>query len=187
MLGMELSGKRMGLVGAGRIGQEVGHIARNGFGMSVAAYHPRRSASQLTELGMDPADSLEQLLTESDIVSVQVPLTDETRGMLGQHHFQLMKPRSILVNVSRGGVIDEQALAASMSSGRPWGAGIDVWADKVPRPDNPLLSCPGVVASPHRGGRTEEAQIRAGVSAARALIDVLAGRDPRDVLDVAHG
>jgi len=184
-LGMELAGKRMGLIGAGRVGIEVARISRDGFGMEVSAYHPRRTPEALRALGMKPAETLEELLTEADVISVQVPLTDETRGMLGADQFRLMKARSILVDVARGGVIDESALADSMAHGRPGAAGIDVWADKVPKPDNPLLLTPGVVASPHRAGRTEEAQTRAGVIAATALLDALAGRRPHDVDDVA--
>jgi phosphoglycerate dehydrogenase-like enzyme len=184
-LGMELTGKRLGLIGAGRVGEEVARIARDGFGMTVSAYHPRRTPEQLRALGMEPAATVEELLADADVVSVQVPLTDETRGMLGAAQFRVMKPRSILVDVARGGVIDESALAASMADGRPGAAGIDVWADKVPHADNPLLHTPGVVASPHRAGRTEEAQVRAGVLAAHALIDALAGRSPHDVEDVA--
>jgi len=184
-LSLELSGKRLGLVGVGQIGGEVGRIGRDGFLMDLAAYHPRRTPEQLRASGYEPMESLHDLLAWSDVVSVHVPLSAETRGMFGAAEFAAMRPGSVFVNVSRGGVVDEAALAAAVATGRPGGAGVDVWADKVPRPDNPLLHVDRVVAIPHRAGRTEEAQRRAGVLAARALLDALAGREVVDAVDVA--
>jgi phosphoglycerate dehydrogenase-like enzyme len=184
-LSRDLSGKTLGIIGMGRIGTEVARMGRAGFLMAVLAFHPRRGDDEIRALGAEPTASLDDLLRRSDVVAVQVPLTEQTRGMLGAAEFARMKPEAILVNVSRGGVVDETALAEAIAAGRIAGAGIDVWQGKVPRPGNPLLALDRVVASPHRAGRTEEAQRRAGVQAARALLDALEGLVPTGAIDVA--
>ncbi len=186
-LGRDLSEKTLGLIGIGRIGSEVARIGQRGFDMRILGYHPTRSADEIRSRGAEPADSLDALLSESDVISIQVPLNDATRAMMGRDQFELMKPTAILVNVSRGGIVDEAALFEALSSGKIAGAGIDVWDGKVPKPDNPLLSLDRVVASPHRGGRTEEAQERMGVSAAHALLALLAGEPVEGAIDVTAG
>ena len=186
-LSHELSGKRLGLVGMGAIGTEVARIGRDGFLMDVFAYHPRRSPDEIRAMGITPLTGLDELLAQCDIVTVHVPLTDETRGMLGREEFRAMRPNGVLINVARGGVVDEAALAEALEAGELAGAGIDVWADKVPRADNPLLAQGAkVVASPHRAGRTEEAQRRAGVLAAQGLLDALGGAETTGVDDVTR-
>ena len=181
----ELSGKRLGLVGAGSIGTEVARIGRDGFLMDVFAYHPRRSADEIRAMGITPLTGLHELLAHCDVVSVQVPLTDATRGMLGREEFRAMRPNGVLINVARGGIVDEAALAEALEAGELAGAGIDVWADKVPKANNPLLAQGAkVVASPHRAGRTEEAQRRAGVLAAQGLLDALGGAETAGMYDV---
>jgi D-3-phosphoglycerate dehydrogenase len=184
-LSQALSGKTLGLVGIGGIGSEVARIGRDGFLMDVLAYHPRRSDAEVRAMRIEPTRSLDELLGRCDAVSVQVPLTDETRGMLGADQFRAMKPTGVLVNVARGGIVDEAALASALAAGELAGAGVDVWADKVPKADNPLLAAGlRVVATPHRAGRTEEAQRRAGMLAADGLLDALAGRTSEFVDDV---
>lgn len=185
-LSRDLSGKRLGVVGMGRIGAEVARIGRDGFLMDVLAYHPRRPDEEIRARGATPTHSLAELLGQVDIVSIQLPLTDETRGMFGAEQFRQMTSDSVLINVSRGGVVDEIALARALESGTIAGAGIDVWEGQVPSSDHPLLRLDNVVASPHRAGRTEEAQRRMGMSAVQALLDTLAGRDPVGVVDVTR-
>ncbi|MEV1168882.1 NAD(P)-dependent oxidoreductase [Nonomuraea sp. NPDC049784] len=183
-LSHDLSGKRFGIIGMGRIGREVARIARHGFLMEVLAYHPRRTDDEVRALGAEPAASLEELLRQCHVVSVQVPFSEQNRGMLGAAEFALMRPDAVLVNVSRGGIVDEKALAKAIVEGRIAGAGIDVWEGKVPRPDNPLLALDQVVATPHRAGRTEEAQRRSGLVSAQGLLDVLGGLTPTGAIDV---
>jgi D-3-phosphoglycerate dehydrogenase len=153
--------------------------------MTVLAYHPSRPAEYVRAQGAEPTASLDELLGACDVISIQVPLNDQTRGMFGEREIAATKPGAVIVNVSRGGVVDESALAAGLTSGHLGGAGIDVWLGKVPDPDNPLLAAPRVVATPHRASRTEEAQSRAGVLAAQGLVDLLVGKVPTDVTDVA--
>jgi D-3-phosphoglycerate dehydrogenase len=184
-LSHDLSGKVLGLVGVGRIGREVARIGRDGFLMDVLAHHPSRPDDYLRAQGAEPTGSLEELLGVCDIISIQVPLNESTRGMFGAAQFEATKAGAVIVNVSRGGVVDETALADSLRSGHLGGAGVDVWLGKVPPPDNPLLGVPRVVATPHRASRTEEAQSRAAVLAAQGLLDMLAGRAPTDMTDVA--
>jgi D-3-phosphoglycerate dehydrogenase len=186
-LAHDLSEKRLGIVGIGRIGTEVARIGRDGFLMDVLAYHPTRSDDEIRSRGAEPTRSLSELLGRVDLVSLQVPLSDETRGMMGAEQFRQMTPQSVLVNVSRGGIVDETALAEALRSGTIAGAGIDVWERHVPRQGHPLLGLDHVVVSPHRAGRTEEAQRRMGMTAVRALLDTLAGREPVGVANVSRG
>lgn len=184
-LSHDLSTKRLGIVGIGRIGAEVARIGRDGFLMDVVAYHPSRPAEEIRSRGAEPTATLAELLEQSDVVSLQLPLTDSTRGMFGPEQFRQMKSNAVLINVSRGGIVDEEALAEAITAGEIAGAGIDVWQGMVPPEDHPLLRLDQVVASPHRGGRTAEAQQRMGVSAARAMLDALAGRPTVGVVNVA--
>jgi D-3-phosphoglycerate dehydrogenase len=184
-LSRDLSGKRLGIVGMGRIGSEVARIARNGFVMEVLAFHPRRTDDEIRARGAEPTASLDDLLRRCHVVSVQVPFSEQTKGMFGAAEFAQMRSDAVLINVSRGGVVDENALAKAIVTGQIAGAGIDVWQGKMPRPDNPLLALDRVVATPHRAGRTEEAQRRAGLLAAQGLLDILGGVAPTGTIDVA--
>jgi phosphoglycerate dehydrogenase-like enzyme len=149
----EVSGKTLGIVGLGTIGKKVARLAR-GFGMQVQYYDIRR----LTE---DQEDALgvrfrlqRELLCSSDVVSLNVPLNASTRCMIGKAELELMKPTAILVNTSRGPVVDEPALAAHLAAGRIFGAGLDVFDQEPPRPDNPLLRLDNVVLTAHFAGPT---------------------------------
>ena len=172
--GSELAGKRWGVIGLGHIGTEVARTARHGFDMEVLAYHPTRPPEWIVERGAAPAD-LPELLASSDVISVHVPLTPATRGMLAAEQFAVMRPGAVLINVSRGGVVDEAALVEALRSGCLAGAGIDVFDQEPPPPDHPLMRLDQVVLSPHRGGRTREATQRQGRQAVRRLVEVLAG------------
>ncbi|MFV2008600.1 MULTISPECIES: hydroxyacid dehydrogenase [unclassified Micromonospora] len=173
--GGELSGKRWGIVGLGHIGVEVARTARHGFGMEVLAYHPTRPASWITERGAEAALGLPDLLSRSDVVSLHVPRSAGTRNLLGPAQFAVMREGSVLVDVSRGGVVDEVALHEALASGRLAGAGIDVFAAEPPPDDDPLFALPNVVLSPHRAGRTRDATRRQGDLAVRRIVDVLGG------------
>ena len=151
----ELFGKRVGLVGMGYIGRAVAERLR-GFGCSVA-YFSRRRLSPFEEaaLGLDYVDSLDTVLCESDIVSLHVALTPSTRGLIGARELALMRPESVLINTTRGGVVDQAALVAALQSGALWGAALDVLDPEPPAIDDPLLALPNVVLTPHNGGQSE--------------------------------
>ncbi|HEY6194138.1 MAG TPA: hydroxyacid dehydrogenase [Candidatus Eisenbacteria bacterium] len=175
--GRELHGRTLGVIGFGRIGQEVASRAR-AFGMAVIAYDPAVSAGPagyewVRHTGRDA------LLAEADVVTLHVPLTDDTRHSLSTREFELMKRDAVLVNASRGGVVDEVALHAALAGGRPRAAAIDVF-EKEPAPaGHPLLGLPNVLPLPHLGASTGEAQRRAGMDAAEALLEVLAALPAR--------
>jgi phosphoglycerate dehydrogenase-like enzyme len=174
--GRELWGKRLGVIGVGRIGTEIGRIAREGFGMTVLGYHPTRPAEDLLARGLLPHHDLHPFLAECDVVSVQVPLSRATRNLIDAPEFARMRPDSVLVNIARGGVVNEAALVTALRDGPLGAAGIDVFADEPPPPDHPLFALENVVLSPHRAGRTEETQERMGAQAIEGLFMVLDGR-----------
>ena len=170
--GHEIAGRRMGLVGFGRIGREVALRAR-AFQMEVWAYDP--------VIGHWPEDfawvkqvELRELLVASDVVSLHVPLDAKTRGMIAADELSRMKLDSILVNCSRGGVVDEAALGEALQAKQLRGAILDVFATEPAPADHPLLKLPNVLATPHLGASTAEAQRRAGDDAAAILVEALA-------------
>lgn len=154
--GTELRGKTLGLVGAGRIGGEVAKRAR-GFGMQVIVHDPFLTDERATRLGVERGD-LEEVLTTSDVLSLHVPLTPTTRGMIGRAEMSRMKPGAFLVNVSRGGVVDESALAEALADGDLAGAALDVFESEPLDADSPLRSAPNLALTPHLGASTAEAQ-----------------------------
>jgi glyoxylate reductase len=173
LLGTEVHGATLGLVGLGRIGAAVARRAR-GFGMRVL-YHQRRVAAR------PPAGAtcvpLRRLLATADFVSLHVPLTPATRGLIGPRELALMKPDAILVNTSRGAVVDEPALVRALATGRLGGAGLDVFAHE-PRVPAALRRLPNVVLTPHVASATSATRTRMAVLAAQNLAAVLAGRRP---------
>jgi D-3-phosphoglycerate dehydrogenase len=169
--GRELAGRTLGLVGFGRIGREVALRAR-AFDMTVIAHDPLLDG---WPAGFEcvPAHELDVLLARSDVVSLHVPLEPATRGRIGARELALMKPDALLVNASRGGVVEETALLEALKRGSPRGALLDVFAIE-PAIGNPLLELPNVLATPHLGASTAEAQTRAGGEAARVLLEAIA-------------
>ena len=155
-VGREVSGRRLGVIGLGRLGSRV---ARAGlaFGMKVSAWSQNLTAERCAEIGVDYAGALDALLQSSDIVTIHLVLSDRTRGLLGARELGLMKRNALLINTSRGPIVDEAALLAMLKEKRIAGAGLDVF-DKEPLPaDHPLRSFGNVVATPHLGYVTEEA------------------------------
>jgi len=169
--GRELAGRTLGLVGFGRIGREVAWRAR-AFAMDVAWSDPL--------LDLAPAGyewtrraTLADLLPRADVLSLHVPLTRGTRGLIGARELARMKPDAVLVNCARGGVVDERALHEALAAGRLRGAALDVFASEPPG-ESPLLSLLNVVVTPHLGAATVEGQRRAGLEAATLVIEALA-------------
>jgi D-3-phosphoglycerate dehydrogenase len=178
LVGRELFGASLGVVGLGRIGGEVARMAARGFGMRVLGYDPFLPPDRLRERGIEPARTLPELLGACDLVTVHVPLSEATRGLLGRRELALMRPGSILIQTSRGGVVDERALVDALRSGRLAGAGIDVYEAEPPPADHPFFSMEQVVLTPHTAALTEQAMRRMAVDAAQGILDVLGGADP---------
>jgi D-3-phosphoglycerate dehydrogenase len=175
-VGTELAGKSLGIVGMGNIGTRVALRAR-AFEMALLVCDPYIPASHVTALGGRPV-GLEALFQESDFVTLHCPLDGETRHMVGARLLALMKKRAFLVNLARGGVVDEDALLACLREGRIAGAAIDVMETEPPRQDHPLLALERVLATPHIGGSTREAQQRGEWGAAEEVVRVLQGERP---------
>ena len=173
-VGTELRGKTMGIVGLGRIGREVGQRAQ-AFGMDVCGYDPFLPAERAEALGIHFLP-LDDVLRAADVVTVHTPLTPETRGMIGERELRLMPAHAFVLNCARGGIIDEEALYRVLTSGHLGGAALDVYAEE-PATSNPLIQLPNVVATPHLGASTREAQSVSALEVARYVCAVLAG-DP---------
>ena len=176
----DLAGKTLGIVGVGRIGARLAEICRVGLRMRVLASDPFVSDERLAAIGAERRD-LPGLLAEADVISVHVPLTESTRGLIGAKQLAAMKPSAFLLNCARGGIIDELALAEALEAGRLAGAGIDTWATEPPDPTHPLLALPNVVATPHVAGNSEGALRLTALTVAEEVLAVLRGEQPRFV------
>ena len=172
ILGTEMWGKTVGIVGVGNIGVRVAHKWQAAFECRVLGYDPHK------KLKIPQVSNLDELLEKADLVTLHVPLNEETKYLIGKRELALMKPTAILVNTCRGGVVDEAALFEALKAGKLFGAGIDVWEVETPRVDSRLLELPNVVCTPHAAGGTEETQIRSAVRTAEQAVDVLNGKPP---------
>ncbi len=173
--GIELYGKTLGLIGAGRIGGEVARRAR-AFGMRVLAYDPFLNAERARVLDVE-IGSLTEVFERSDVVSVHVPLTEVTRNLVGAAEIARMKTGALLLNVARGGVIDEEALVDALRSHKLGGAALDVFAVEPLPPDHPLRTLPNVVLTPHLGASTAEAQHNVAIEISEAVRAALVDGD----------
>jgi len=174
--GVELSGKTLGIIGFGRIGQEVGRRAA-AFGMSVMIYDPNALEHELVHGNAEPV-SLQDLLAWSDFISLHLPLTVHTRDLLGPVAFSQMKDGVRLVSTARGGIIDEPALLDALNSGKVAGAALDVF-EKEPPGLTDLVAHPRLIATPHMGAQTAEAQSRAAEDIAHEVLAALRGESLR--------
>jgi D-3-phosphoglycerate dehydrogenase / 2-oxoglutarate reductase len=173
-MGTELSGKTLGLIGLGRVGGEVSRRAL-GLDMHVLVYDPYVPDEHARRIGLEPTD-LEVLLKASDFVSLHVPLTEATRGILGAAQIAHLRPSAFVINCARGGLIDEAALLSALDAGCLAGAAVDVFSSEPVRADDPLPRHPKVVATPHLGASTVEAQANVAVQVANEVLAVLDGR-----------
>ena len=182
--GVELYEKTVGVVGLGRIGQLVAQrlVA---FGTKVIAYDPYVSGTRAGQLGIKLV-SLDELLAESDFITVHLPKTPETVGLIGDEALRKVKPTVRIVNAARGGIVDEAALFSALKEGRVAGAALDVYA-KEPCTDSPLFELDSVVATPHLGASTDEAQEKAGIAVAKSVRLALAGELVPDAVNVSGG
>src|SRR6478736_5442230 len=182
--GVELAEKTLGVVGLGRIGALVAQ-RMSGFGMKIVAYDPYIQPARAAQMGVRVV-SLDELLEVSDFITVHLPKTPETVGLIGEDALHKVKPTVRIVNAARGGIVDEMALADAIRDGRVAGAGLDVFA-KEPTTESPLFEFESVVVTPHLGASTEEAQEKAGVSVARSVRLALGGDLVPDAVNVAGG
>jgi len=179
--GFELRGKTLGLVGAGRIGREVG-VRALAFGMRVVSYDPYVPAETVRELGFEPVEELDDLLAVADIVTLHALVTPETTGMINGAAIAKMKDGARLVNVARGALVDEAALVAALDEGKLAGAALDVYAQEPPE-GSPLIGHPNVVHTPHLAASTAEAQSLVSTLIAEQVLNALRGDQPRDVVN----
>lgn len=182
--GVELLDKTVGIIGLGRIGALVAERLK-GFGMKVVAYDPYASPAQAGLVGAQLV-GLDELLAQSDFITIHLPKTPETVGLIGEDALSKVKPSVRIVNAARGGIVDEEALARAIAEGRVAGAGIDVFATE-PATESPLFGHESVVVTPHLGASTEEAQEKAGVSVARSVRLALSGELVPDAVNVSSG
>jgi D-3-phosphoglycerate dehydrogenase len=169
-MGVEVTGKTLGLIGAGNIGSIVATRAL-GLKMKVIAYDPFLTEDRAIEIGVEKVD-LDTLLSRADFVSLHTPLTDETRNILSRERLENAKPGIRIVNCARGGLIDEAALKDCLESGQVAGAALDVFAEE-PAKDNPLFGTPGFICTPHLGASTTEAQVNVALQVAEQMADYL--------------
>ncbi|HLG11091.1 MAG TPA: hydroxyacid dehydrogenase [Dehalococcoidia bacterium] len=177
-VGTEMAGKTIGIVGMGNIGTRVAIRAR-AFEMNFLVYDPYIPEAHVTALGgrMLP---LEDLLAESDFVTVHCPKNDETNGMIGARQLAWMKPTAYVINAARGGIVKESALYHALSRGQLAGAALDAMADEPPAPEHPLFTLENVLLTPHIGAGTEEASARGEWGAAEEVVRVLEGKRPKN-------
>ena len=181
-VGSEVFNKTLGIVGIGNIGSIVADRAR-GLKMTVIAYDPFITDEAAARLGIGLV-TLDELYAEADFISVHTPLTDDTRGLIGTEAFKKMKPGARIVNCARGGIVDEAALADAIRSGRIAGAALDVFAEEPPPADHALLALPEVVATPHLGASTGEAQLNVAIAVAEQVRDFLIGGEVNNAVNV---
>jgi D-3-phosphoglycerate dehydrogenase / 2-oxoglutarate reductase len=182
--GVELSGKTVGVVGLGKIGQLVAQRLA-AFGTTLIAYDPYVSPARAAQLGIELVE-LDELLSRADAISIHLPKTAETLGLIGAEQLAKTKPGVLIVNAARGGLVDEQALADAVRRGQVGGAGIDVFATE-PCTASPLFELPQVVLTPHLGASTTEAQDRAGTDVAHSVLRALRGEFVADAVNVISG
>lgn len=180
----DLDGKTLGIVGAGRIGSTLAKKCKAAFNMKILAYDPYLSPEKAKEMEVSLCDSLPELLKESDFVSIHLPLTTDTGDLIGEKELKLMKPTAFLINVGRGRIVDEKALAKALKEEWIAGAATDVFSEEPPDPDNPLLKIKNIILSPHMAALTKECVIRMATGAAQGVLDVLRGNKAKYIANL---
>lgn len=181
---VDISGKTLGLLGFGKIGRTTAQMCCRSFGMQILAYDPYLPADLKTGFPYTLADNMEEIFEDSDFISLHIPYTKENHYIVGKKLLEKMKNSAYLINTSRGGLIDEKALAKALTEHKITGAALDVFEDEPPKPDNPLLECENIILSPHSAALTKESATRMAVHAAMGVIDVLHNRKPKWVFNI---
>jgi len=183
LVSFDLWGKTLGIVGVGRIGSSVARKMIAAFNMRVLGYDPYLDAGVLAGYGVQKVERLEEMLPQCDFLTLHCPGGAETRHMIDAARLACLKPGAYLVNTARGSVVDEAALVDALASGRLAGAAIDVFDPEPPLPGNPLLHMDNVIVTPHFCAMTEESLRNMAVAVAEGVLDALAGRKPRYLVD----
>jgi phosphoglycerate dehydrogenase-like enzyme len=178
--GNDVAGKTLGIIGCGHIGMAVARRA-SGFAMRLLAYN--RTPKPEAERPGVKFVSLDELLTQSDFISIHAALTPETRGMIGEAQFRKMRPGAFLINTARGAIVDESALIKALVEKRIAGAALDVFTHEPLPVDSPLRATPHLLLSPHQGSSSRETGERVSDTAAKAIVDLMHGRRPENVLN----
>ncbi len=181
-VGVELCNKTLGVIGLGNVGSIVAERAA-GLRMKVMGFDPFLSPENIARMGVEPV-GLEDLLAKSDFITVHVPLTPETHGLINREAFAKMKPGVRIVNCARGGIVDENDLAAAITEGKVAGAALDVYVDEPPAANHPLVKLDQVITTPHLGASTDEAQLNVAIAVAEQMVDFLAKGLVRYALNV---
>ena len=182
LTGNDLQNKSVGIVGFGAIGSRVGEILSKAFNMRVLVYDPIMGEAEISRRGGESVE-LDDLLKESDFVTIHVPLTDQTRGLIGEREYRLMKPTAFFVNAARGYLYDEQALEKVLKEGVIAGAALDVWETEPPSFDHPLLKLDNVLATPHSSGTSQEATFNMSENAGKQFLDIFRGGRPAPIVN----
>lgn len=180
-VGIELLGKTLGVVGFGAIGREVARRAVC-LGMRVLVYDPYVQEESLQQIGAEKVE-LDELLKQSDFVSLHVPLNESTKNLIDKNKISLMKKTAYLINTARAGVIDETALVEALKNGQIAGAALDVFEPEPLPADSPLFDCPNLILTPHVGAHTFEAILRMNMMAAESIVDFFNGKIPKYVVN----
>lgn len=173
--GMELAGKTLGLIGVGDISRQTADICRKGFNMEVIGWSRSLTEEKARRMDMAYADSMAEVFQKADVIVVGVALTPETRHLIGREQFAQMNPKAMLINTTRGAVLDEQALYESLAKGEIGGAACDVFAEEPISAGHPLLALDNFVVAPHLGANTEEALRRVGMAVVQGVLNRLDG------------
>ncbi len=182
-MGDDVQGRTIGIIGLGHVGSRVAELCRGLFQMRVIAYDPYQTAAELAVKGAEKAATLEDMLRVADYVSINCPHTAETRGMMGAAQFAMMQPHAFFITTARGGIHNEDDLAAALTAKQITGAGLDVWEDEPPPSDHPLLRFDNVLVSPHTAGITRQSRHNIARIAAEQMLDILDGKKPPRLLN----
>lgn len=180
----ELQGKTAGIIGLGSIGQETAKICK-AIGMKVAGYDPFLKQEDAEKMGIEYFEDYQKLLEECDVVSVHVPLTKETENMISKKELSTMKKTALIINTSRGGIVNEGDLVEALKNGTIAGAGFDAFCNEPLGADDPMLNCPNLVISPHSAAQTREAVIKMATSCVEGCLAIVNGKKWPYVADPA--
>jgi D-3-phosphoglycerate dehydrogenase len=181
-MGVELCNKTLGVIGLGNVGRVVAERAA-GLRMKVIGYDPFISSENIARMGVEPVP-LEDIFKKSDFITVHVPLTPETQGLINRDAFAMMKTGTRIINCARGGIVDEKDLADAIRDGKVAGAALDVYVEEPPGPDHPLVHMDQVITTPHLGASTDEAQLNVAIAVAEQMVDFLANNVVRYAVNV---
>lgn len=184
--GTELKGKTLGVIGLGRIGSRVAEICKLGLKMHVLAYDPYVNPAKAEAMGVELKDDLMAVIPQVDFLTLHMPNTPETRGMINAAALAAMKPTAYLINCARGPVVDERALIEALKEGTIAGVGLDVYDPEPPAADNPLFSLPNTICTPHIGSFTEDGVRAMGIGSAEGVLALLRGERPTGLAQLVN-